>query len=205
MTVDRVQPAASDASARDRLVVAATGVVRRHGVHGFTLADVAAAAGVDTVAVAPHFTSKDDVVEAVVARHVAVVLGNQEPLLDGVNTRADLVVWRDRVLSLNRRSGGAVGCPMASLINVVTDDEVARRALAAGFERWEAKLAAALGRLQDNGELTVAVDPAALATGVLALLQGGLLLALTAHEPAKLVVAMDMAFSYLGVSTGAWS
>jgi TetR/AcrR family transcriptional repressor of nem operon len=208
MSADGRQPVPSDVPAettRDQLVVVATDVIRSHGLHAFALDDVAEAAGLDALAVARHFATRDDVVEAVVDRHVAAVLHIQEPLLDRVNTLTDLLEWRDNVVLINRRSGGSRGCPMASLINVVTDDDAARRALAAGFDRWEDKLAGALGRLQVNGELTVTTDPAALATATLALLQGGLLLALTAHDPGKLALALDMAFNNLGVSAGAWS
>jgi hypothetical protein len=47
--------------------------------------------------------------------------------------------------------------------------------------------------LRDNGELAVDADPAALATGLMAALQGGLLLAQTTRDTTQLESALDMA------------
>ncbi|WP_372457851.1 MULTISPECIES: TetR family transcriptional regulator C-terminal domain-containing protein [Mycobacteriaceae] len=52
----------------------------------------------------------------------------------------------------------------------------ARRALSAGFARWEELLTEALRRLDAGGHLHTGADPTLLAAGLLAAYQGGMLL-----------------------------
>lgn len=61
----------------------------------------------------------------------------------------------------------------------------------------EALLAAGFDRMRENGELAVDADPARLATGLTAALQGGSLLAKTNRDIARLEAALDLALSYV--------
>ena len=96
----------------------------------------------------------------------------------------------------NALHDGAYGCMLGSMANEVADqDEQARAALQEMFATWEDLIAAGLRRMQDNGSLSPDADPDQLATGLMAALQGGYLLARTAHNCQPMEIALDLALA----------
>jgi hypothetical protein len=81
----------------------------------------------------------------------------------------------------------------------VTDAET-RAGLAAGFTRWEALFRDGLQAMRDRGDLRPDADPDQLAAGLLASLQGGMLLTQATreirHVEAALKTALDHIRSY---------
>jgi hypothetical protein len=73
--------------------------------------------------------------------------------------------------------------------------------LATGFDVWESLFVDGLRRMQENGELGMDADPAALAKGLMAALQGGLLLAQVKRDAECLAVALDMALAQIRTHT----
>jgi TetR/AcrR family transcriptional regulator, transcriptional repressor for nem operon len=71
----------------------------------------------------------------------------------------------------------------------------ARAALQAGFARWEALIAQGFQRVADNGGLVPGTEATALAAGVLAAFQGGLLLAELIGDVEPLRRALDTALT----------
>ncbi|MET8867571.1 TetR family transcriptional regulator C-terminal domain-containing protein [Nonomuraea sp. NPDC004580] len=109
-----------------------------------------------------------------------------------------LVRWRNALVQRNALQNGAYGCALGSLASELADqDDQARTTLAASFAEWEGLLAAGLRRMRDNGVLRPEADPEKLATGLLAALQGGYLLAETAHDIKPMEVALDMALDHV--------
>jgi hypothetical protein len=85
-----------------------------------------------------------------------------------------------------------IRCPLGSLVHELAEqDGPARTALAEGFGRWRAELAAGLRRVKQRGELAAGADPDAVAAALLAAYQGGVLLAGAAHDPAQLRIVLD--------------
>jgi hypothetical protein len=76
-------------------------------------------------------------------------------------------------------------------------DDEARETLSVTFQRWEQLLAAGLRRMQDSGKLRPGADADALATGLIAALQGGYLLAQTARDVRPMEIALDMALDHV--------
>jgi len=76
-------------------------------------------------------------------------------------------------------------------------DEVARQALAAGFDRWEEPLREGLEKMRLHGKLRRSADPVRLATATLAAIQGGLVLAQTRRDPQQLRISLDAAHAHL--------
>lgn len=76
-------------------------------------------------------------------------------------------------------------------------DEAGQSAVRAGFAAWELLLAGGITRVRDSGELAADADPERLATGLMAALQGGLLLARTTRDVRRLEVALDVALGYV--------
>src|SRR2546427_809754 len=63
--------------------------------------------------------------------------------------------------------------------------------LAAGFDAWERLLAGALERMRQRGELRADAPPGLLATGLLASIEGGMVLSQARKDMASLRIAVD--------------
>ena len=88
------------------------------------------------------------------------------------------------------------GCPIGTLAaEVAGRNEDARQQAAAGFDAWERLLAQALERMRQRGELRSDADPARLATGLLASLEGGMALSQARKDIASLRVALEAGLS----------
>jgi len=84
------------------------------------------------------------------------------------------------------------GCPIGTLAaEVAGRNEDARLRAAAGFDAWERLLAGALERMRQGGELRADAAPAALATGLLASIEGGMVLSQTRKDIGSLRIAVD--------------
>lgn len=71
----------------------------------------------------------------------------------------------------------------------------------AGFARWQGRLAAGLQAMRERGTLHPDADPQALALGLLAAVQGGLLLAQASGSVAPLRMALDLALDSVQART----
>jgi len=84
------------------------------------------------------------------------------------------------------------GCPIGTLATEVAGrNEDARLQAAAGFDAWERLLADALERMRQRGELRPDAPPAALATGLLASIEGGMVLSQARKDMASLRIAVE--------------
>jgi hypothetical protein len=79
-------------------------------------------------------------------------------------------------------------------------DDRARGTLSAAFQRWEQLLADGLRRMQDSERLRAD----ALATGLVAALQGGYLLAQSARDGRPMELALDMALDHVRTLLTSW-
>lgn len=125
-----------------------------------------------------YFSSKNDLVLAVIERQIDQVIDAQQPLLGEIDNWAAIDAWLELLVELNRDADDPVRCPLGALAaELAENDPAARAALAKGFARWADLVAAGLRRLQTRGALRPEADPDALALAALASYQGGLLLA----------------------------
>ena len=126
------------------------------------------------------------------------ILGKQRTRLENLDSFRGLERWRDALLQRNVLRQGFWGCELGSLAAELSDtDEQARVALAKHFRDWEQLLADAFERMRGNGELREEIDPIAMATSVMAAVQGGYLLAQNAHDSMPMERALDMAIRYV--------
>jgi hypothetical protein len=87
---------------------------------------------------------------------------------------------------------GMPGCPIGTLgTEVAGRNEEARLQAVAGFDAWERLLAGALERTRQSGELRADARPAVLATGLLASIEGGMVLSQARKDMASLRIAVD--------------
>ena len=189
---------ARGAATRARIVSAAADLMFVQGVAGTSLADVMAASGTGTSQLYHYFTDKDSLVAEVVLAQIARMLDKQERLLGRVDSLRGLRRWRDAEV-LEARGRGSHGCALGSLASELScRSEQSRLALADAMATWEGYLRAALQRIQVKGEISADADPTVLAIGILAALEGGLLLAQTSRDPTRLERALDAALLQLG-------
>lgn len=179
---------------------AAGKLIHEQGVAGTTLDDVRAATATSKSQLYHYFADKSDLVRAVIELQVEQVLNAQQPGLDSAHSVAGLRRWADRVIYLNEQQ--ARGCPLGRLASeLAASDPAAQAALTAGFARWQGKLAVGLHAMREDGALNPDADPQALALGLLAALQGGLLLAQATGSVAPLRMALDLALDSIEART----
>jgi TetR/AcrR family transcriptional regulator, transcriptional repressor for nem operon len=182
---------------RGRILDAATELVFDHGVAGTTLDDVRAAAEVSKSQLYHYFADKEDLVHAVIDRTVQQVLDAQPELAD-LSSWAAISRWLGDLVDLQVQRHAVGGCPIGGLAGQLAEtDELARGALAAGFDRWERPLREGLEKMRSQGKLARTADPATLATATLAAIQGGLVLTQTRRDPQQLRIALDAAYAHL--------
>lgn len=182
---------------RNRVLDAATALVFERGVAATTLDDVRAAAGVSKGQLYHYFADKEDLVHAVIDRTVQQVLDAQPALAD-LSSWTAIAGWFDDLVQLQIARQAVGGCPIGGLAGQLAEtDEIARRELAAGFDRWQEPLRQGLEKMRAQGKLRRSADPARLATATLAAIQGGLVLNQTRRDPQQLRIALDSAYAYL--------
>jgi TetR/AcrR family transcriptional repressor of nem operon len=183
---------------RERILQAAAELMRAHGVAATTLDDVRVASGTSKSQLYRHFPDKEALVHAVIAFRGRQVLCAQEQQLQRLSTLRGLERWRDAMVQRNALVHGAYGCVLGSLASELADqDDDARSALVAHFQTWERLLAAGLARMRASGVLRPEADVGALATGLMAALQGGYLLAQMARDVRPMEIALDMALAHV--------
>ena len=189
---------ARGAATRDRIVAAAADLMYVRGVHATTLDDVRAATGTSKSQLYRHFPDKDALVHAVIAVRGEQVLARESERLEHLSSFGGLLRWRAALVQGSARQNGAYGCALGSMASELADtDEHARVSLAGLFRAWEELLAAGFRRMQDQGELRPEADPGRLAVGLMAALQGGYLLASTAHDVRPMEIALDLALDHV--------
>jgi TetR/AcrR family transcriptional repressor of nem operon len=188
---------------RDRILAAAAQLVHERGVAATSLDDVRAVTGTSKSQLYHYFADKSALVRAVVELQVEQVLRAQFPDDDPLDSVPALRRWRDRVVAINKGERCAGGCPVGRLASELVDaDPDARSAVLVGFARWQERLACGLRAMQERGELAHEADVDALAAGLLAAVQGGLLLGQATRSVAPLQAALELAVQAVESSAG---
>ncbi len=195
MTTARLTP--RGAATRARIVEAAADLVGIHGVAETSLDAVLAASATSKSQLYHYFADKDALVLAVIDRQAQRVLDAQGQTLHELDSIAGLRRWRDVIVELERRVGCVGGCPVGSLAGELAEVPAARQRLQVAFTRWSGHLVEGFEAMQARGELDSSCCPGDLATGVMAALQGGLLLTQTTRTTRPLELALDMAIDHV--------
>jgi TetR/AcrR family transcriptional regulator, transcriptional repressor for nem operon len=197
-TAELIPPTRKGRETRDRIIDAAAGLIYDRGVAAVSLDDVLDTTGTSKSQLYHYFADKDDLVHAVIRRQRDNIVRFHKPALESLSSWDDIAGWRDMIVDAQRARSCRGGCPLGSLANELAElDETARDQLVDAFTVWEALLADGLDSMVANGTLEPGHDTADLATGVMASLQGGLLLAETTRDIRTLEIALDTAIAYL--------
>jgi TetR/AcrR family transcriptional repressor of nem operon len=139
-----------------------------------------------------YFRSRDELAAAAVGFRCAQVVAGLTQALGGVSSLAGLEEALEGFIA-GFEQAGLPGCPIGTLATEVAGrNEDARLQAAAGFDAWERLLADALERMRQCGELRADASPAVLATGMLASIEGGMVLSQARKDMASLRVAVEV-------------
>ena len=186
------------AATKQRIVEAAAKLIYESGAERVSLDAVMEASQASKSQLYHYFEDKDALVREVIDLQTRRILHFNSVHLDRLDSFQALRMWRDEVLAANQAGSGIGGCPLGSLASeLAAQSESARRLLSEGFEAWGAIIALGLARMKEQGQIVASADTKAIATAVLAAIQGGLLLSKTARSSKPLELAFDMALSHI--------
>jgi TetR/AcrR family transcriptional regulator, transcriptional repressor for nem operon len=178
-------------ASRERIVERAADLFAERGIAATSVDEVLAAAGAGKGQFYHYFRGRDELAAAAVGHRCAQVVAGLTEALGRVSSLAELEQALAGFIA-GFEQAGLPGCPIGTLsAEVAGRNEEARLQAAAGFDAWERLLAGALERMRQRGELRADADPAVLATGLLASIEGGMVLSQARKDAASLRVAVD--------------
>ena len=146
-----------------------------------------------------HFSGKHDLALAAIRRNVADLTCRMDADLAGPGTVTE------RVARYMRRERAALrGCPVGRLTmdpDVMADQEL-RWPVEEAFATVRLRLAEVIDEGRENGELDPSVDPVATATALVAVLQGGYVLARAADSADAYTLAVEGVLALLAGRRG---
>lgn len=177
------------------IVSAAAALIYRRGARATTVEDVLVASGSGKSQLYHYFSSKDDLLAAVVEYQLAGVLGALGEFR--VDTWSGLRAWFDALLE-GQEQRRFDGCPVGSLALELSASGPELQARGAeALSRWESVLSDAFESMRTKGLLGPAAPPTLLAQATLALLQGGYLLSTASQDIRPMRTALNTAYNDL--------
>jgi AcrR family transcriptional regulator len=178
-------------ASRERIVERAAELFAERGIAATSVDEVLAAAGAGKGQFYHYFRGRDELAAAAVGHRCAQVVAGLTEALGGVSSLAALEQTLAGFMA-GFEAMGMPGCPIGTLsTEIAGHNEEARLQAAAGFDAWEQLLADALERMRQQGELRAGAQPAMLATGLLASIEGGMVLSQARKDMASLRIALD--------------
>ncbi|WP_103338553.1 TetR/AcrR family transcriptional regulator [Amycolatopsis sp. CA-126428] len=165
---------------RDQLVDSARELLWERGYVGTSPKAIQQRAGAGQGSMYHHFAGKKDLALAAVRRSAEELLAAADTQLRSPGTAVE------RITAYLRREREVLrGCPIGRLTQDpdIVADPVLRAPVDETFAHLRARLAEVLGEGRDAGELPATLDPTALAATIVAVLQGGYVLARAANSP----------------------
>jgi TetR/AcrR family transcriptional repressor of nem operon len=160
--------------ARERLIESTRELLWERGYVGTSPKAIQARSGAGQGSMYHHFAGKQDLALAAIDRNAADLVSRADAELAGPGSVAE------RVARYMRRERAALrGCPVGRLTmdpDVMADQKL-RQPVEDAFAAVRRRLAEVLDQGRANGELDPSLDPAATAAALIAVLQGGYVLA----------------------------
>jgi AcrR family transcriptional regulator len=189
-------------ASRDRIVERAADLFAERGIAATSVEEVLAAAGAGKGQFYHYFDSRDELAAAAVGYRCGQVVAGLTLALGEVSSLAELEQALAGFVADFERMG-LPGCPIGTLATEVAGrNEEARQRAAAGFDAWERLLASALERMRESGELRPDARPDVLATGLLASIEGGMVLSQARQDMTSLRIAVEAGLGSVRASLG---
>jgi len=183
---------------RQRIVERAAELFNTRGVAGSSMADVSLATGLEKGGVYNHFETKDALALAAFDYAAALVSRRIDEAMAGAATRTGALramIDVYRTLGENRFIPG--GCPLMNTAIEADDTNPALRDRARkAMDRWRSRIAGTVEEAIAAGEMKP-VDPAAVASTMIAQLEGAVMLSMLYRSGAYMRHATNHLTSYL--------
>ncbi len=196
---DEQRLTAKGRATRERIVKAAAELVLADGLSALNMDNVREAASVSGSQLAHYFADKQELLRAVIAHQMDVVLDfHRQPKLGALDSFADFERWIDLNMRYLRRIGYA-GTPTYHALagQLAKSDDATRETLAAGYRQWVELLEQAIQRMKDQGVLMADADPHRLALVIVSAHQGGGTMAFVYREEWPHADAVRFAVNFL--------
>lgn len=181
---------------RERLIQSTRELLWERGYVGTSPKAIQERSGAGQGSMYHHFRGKHDLALAAIQRNTADLRARAEADLSGPGPAGQ------RIAAYLRREREALrGCPVGGLTqdpDVMADPDL-RRPLEETFAWLRARLAALLGEGRGHGEFASSLDPEATATALVAVLQGGYVLARASGSADTYRQAVDGALALLAI------
>lgn len=184
---------------RQRIIAAAARLLEERGVAGVSVGDVQQAASVSAGQVYHYFPGKQALIRTVVRHRFRVTMDAQRPRLDHLDNLGALCAWRDLLVETQSRMTDAprgLSIMAGELLRGVPE---CQPELVRGFDEWLNAISNGLRAMRDRGDLLPSADPDRLATGLLAAVQGGSLLACVHRDANRLGAALDEVIDHIAL------
>jgi TetR/AcrR family transcriptional repressor of nem operon len=161
---------------RRKIIAAAAPIFNQHGYEGSSLAALMAATGLKKGGIYRHFSSKEELAAEVFDYTWETAW---QARISHVDEQATGVARLKQLIAnfIDHRSPVAGGCP---ILNTAIDSDdgnsVLRARVSKALRSWVARLQTIVKQAVERGEIRAGVDPKAVATLIVATLEGGLMM-----------------------------
>jgi AcrR family transcriptional regulator len=183
---------------RERLIESTRELLWERGYVGTSPRAIQERSGAGQGSMYHHFRGKHDLALAAIERNAADLVARAQADLSGPGTVTERVTR-----FLRREREWLLGCPVGRLTmdpDVMTDPDL-RRPVQDAFAAVRDALARVLGEGHGRGELDLPADPEAIAAALVAVLQGGYVLARAAGSAGASTQAVDGVLALLARRT----
>jgi TetR/AcrR family transcriptional regulator, transcriptional repressor for nem operon len=188
----------SEVDTRERLIESTRELLWERGYTGTSPKAIQERSGAGQGSRYHHFQGKQDLALAAIERNVTDLVTRADADLGGPGTVTE------RITRYMRRERAALrGCPVGRLTmdpDVMADPDL-RRPVEGAFATVRERLARVIDEGRRSGELDPSVDPAAVAAALVAVLQGGYVLARASGSADSYTQAVEGALALLACRT----
>jgi AcrR family transcriptional regulator len=192
---------AKGAATRQRIIAGAAALIRDRGPAATSLDDVLTATATSKSQLFHYFPDGRHDLLLAVARHEAdIVLAVQEPYLSDLTSARKWQAWRQAVIAHYGELGDR--CPLGALTAQLGKTSPQTRAIVTDlYDRWEACLVAGVEAIARQGAVPPGISATETARGILAAIQGGVVMLQATGRIAYLESGLDVALAPLHATT----
>jgi AcrR family transcriptional regulator len=189
---------AKGAATRQRIIEGAATLIRQKGPSATNLDDVLVATATSKSQLFHYFPhGREDLLVAVAQYEADQVLAVQQPYLSDLTSARKWQAWRGAVVAHYGELGDR--CPLSALTaQLGKTSPQAREVVTALYDTWEAHLLAGVKALETQGMLAAGVAAEEAARGILAAIQGGVIMLQATGRLGYLEAGLDVAMIPLG-------
>jgi AcrR family transcriptional regulator len=190
---------AKGTATRQRIIDGAAALIRQKGPGATSLDDVLAATATSKSQMFHYFANgREDLLEAVARHEADQVLAAQQPYLADLTSGRKWEAWRTAVVAHYGELGDR--CPLGALTAQLGKTSPQTREIVTElYDTWESYLLAGVQAMEAQGALTPGVAPGMAARGILAAIQGGVLMLQATGSLNYLESGLDLAMFSLGI------